>query len=71
MRGGGGKRSLGGITGRWDGGAEIKNDDFATSVFRAFKQSLSCGSYRRLVMTGNAGKRGKLASENTGTNDED
>lgn len=59
------------MAGRWDGGAEIKNGDFSTSVFRAFKQSLSCGDYRRLVMIRSAGQRGKLASKNTGTNDED
>lgn len=71
MRRGGGKRRLGGMAGRWDGGAEIKNGDFGTSVFRAFKQSLSCGNYRKLAMIGSAGNRGILASENTGTNDED
>lgn len=59
------------MAGRWDGGAGIKNGDFGTSVFRAFKQSLSSGDYRRLAMIGRAGKRGKLASENTGADDED
>ena len=40
-RRGGGKRS--GMAGRWDGGGGIKKGDFGTFVFRAFKQSLSCG----------------------------
>lgn len=50
MRRGGGEMRLGGMAGGWDGGAEIKNGDFSTFIFRAFKQSLSCGNYSKLAM---------------------
>lgn len=46
-RRGGGRRRLSGIAGCWDGDGRIKNGDFGTSVFRAFKQGLSCGDYRK------------------------
>lgn len=36
MRRGGGERRLRGMARGWDGGAEIKNGDFSTVIFRAF-----------------------------------
>lgn len=56
---------------RWDGGGGIKKGDFGTFVFRAFKQSLSCGDYEGELVVGSTGERGELASENTSTDDED